>query len=361
MEDFSIHETPNESKDKGESEKNKRNKFREIGRRVLRLFTKRKEVAPSFGHSFSTADIPTLEPVPIEEPREKEIPVDSIEGGEELIEGMEAYRTQKTEEIRSDRTQEAIERRLNESLTTVDDIDEAFESGDSRIKKRTIEFEGKKVVVYELSDNYPFRMLSTTINFKGPGSLGWDTGQRIIKNPSAWARTLEEAKASGEYGETIGTRAAGNVISLSYVNSRTNIDSRAMAGKNDMGQSCPPLIYGFSKIRPSSLLDIGDTDLTTDNMSGKRTNVSSNQIDAIESLESNPHGGHNEIRILRYDEAGNPLLPDYILTQDTYGITTGDADLNPEPINETNLRHAAYFGVPIIFIRRRSYNPQEGA
>ncbi len=263
--------------------------------------------------------------------RKKEATEEGIE--EDLAMARRTFDERKHEGFKRQRIQEIVERDLNSRLLKVDDLEMEVISENPEIQKRTVSFEDTDIPVYDLK-GLPFSLLSTTIDYRrglNPGQIGTETFRRIMDDPSIWAERRDEAEKASGFG-TRNANARGDTICTSYWNSERNIDSH-MPGN---------LIYGFESVRADSIIKVDNGDGNTGNMAGKDETALSDP-DAIKQLEGADGACvYNEVLLRRYTENGIPKKPDYIIVES--GI-----------ISKESLRHAKYFGIPIINIERSIY------
>ena len=252
----------------------------------------------------------------------------------DMSEARTKFEKRKQEKFEGQRVQEYLERRLNIELTTVEDLEEAVIAEEEGVGKRSIEYEGEEIVVYDLTGR-PFQMITHAIDYRRleAHESGSKTAQELLEHPEAWERTREEAEASGRFGK-YGVDAIGDIISVSYVNSEKNINAKPKR----------KIYYGFERVRPDSLLYAETGDAGVPNTGGKGENLfTKDSINVIEKLENSPNKlNYNEVVLRRYDENGEPLRPSYIICED------GN-------ITDVMLKHAKYFGIPIVNIEREPY------
>lgn len=251
----------------------------------------------------------------------------------DMVKARSVFDYNKQEKFQKQRAQEALERNLNSRLLTVDTLEEEVAAENPEVQKRTITYEGTEIPVYDLK-GLPFITLSTTIDYRKlnkPGEIGTETYRKVMDDPSTWTQRRDEAEKHDGFGTRNGN-AMGDTISTSYRNSEHNMDSYVRG----------ELIYGFAKVEADSVIAVRNGDGGTSNMAG-RNQTDVRNIDEINHLEG-AHGaaGYNEILLRRYSENGFPKRPDYIIA--TNGV-----------ISEAALRHAKYFGVPIINIDESIY------
>lgn len=239
----------------------------------------------------------------------------------------------KRDRFKKQRIQEVVERDLNSHLLTVDDLEMEAISENPEIQKRIVPFEDTDILVYDLK-GLPFSLLSTTIDYRSankPGEIGTETFRRILDDPSIWTERRDEAEKASGFGTRNGD-ARGDTISTSYWNSERNIDSHVSGN----------LIYGFENVQADSIISVYNRDGGTSNMAGREeTDLLS--PDAIKNLEgADGTNIYNEVLLRRYSENGMPKRPDYIIVENGR-------------ITEESLRHAKYFGIPIVNIEQSVY------
>lgn len=242
------------------------------------------------------------------------------------------------ERFKKQRVQEIVERDLNARLLTTESLETEVLSENPEIQKQSVLFDGIQIPVYNLK-GLSFSILSTTVDYrkendKMKGSLfdiGKETYKKVLANPAIWGERREDAEKSDDFG-TRNRNARGDTISASYWNSDRNIYSHFTGD----------LIYGFERVGPDSIISVFNRDGGTGNMDG-RNETDLSDPDAIRNLEgADGNFGYNEILLRRYSENGIPKKPDYIITEN-------------DKITEAALRHAKYFGIPIVNIDRASY------
>lgn len=95
-----------------------------------------------------------------------------------------------------------IEQDLNGRLTGIDEIGAAAETG-TQADARTMEYDGKEVLVYDMK-GYPVAILSHNVGYKlgaegeGTKSVGQGTAQEVLRDPGKWM----EKSPSREFFET---------------------------------------------------------------------------------------------------------------------------------------------------------------
>ena len=240
---------------------------------------------------------------------------------------------EKQKRFRNQAAQELVEIDLNKKLLTPDALEIESVSENPEISKRSVDYEGEQIPVYDLK-GFPFVMLQTTIDYRStnrPGEIGTETYRALMENPALWAERRDEAEKSAGFGTRNGN-ARGDTISTSYRNSEKNLDS-VVPGE---------LVYGFASVSPDSIISVSGGDGGTSNMAGREeTRVSS--LNEIKRLE-NPNAStiYNEVLLRRYSETGEPKRPDYIIVENGH-------------ISEASLRHAKFFNIPIVNIDTKAY------
>lgn len=251
----------------------------------------------------------------------------------DMAEARDVLDYNKRDRFKKQRIQEIVERDLNSRLLTVDDLEMEAISENPEIQKRIVPFEDTGIPVYDLK-GLPFSLLSTTIDYRKrnkPGEIGTETFRRILDDPSIWAERRDEAEKASGFGTRNGD-ARGDTISTSYWNSERNIDSHVPGN----------LIYGFESVQANSIILVINDDGGTDNMAGN-TEATLLSPDGIKQLEgADGTNLYNEVLLRRYTENGIPKKPDYIIVENGR-------------ITEESLRHAKYFGIPIVNIERSIY------
>ncbi len=261
--------------------------------------------------------------------------------GEELVKGMDWYRENKTKQIQQERIQELVERDFVRKILTVETLEDKIADGDPRVSKHVEPYGEKEIPVYTLQ-GLPFAMLTHTVEYKsslGDFSLkGARTAQKVVQDPSFWARPLSEVVQDESYG-TAKPDTVGNTISMSYTNSETNIDSAFSVKSGE-----PLLTYGFS-VGAGSIIDIFSGDGETSNVVDSHTKLNKSDIDAVAQLEKHSSRLYNEVHTHRYTDEGEAIRPSYIVAQD--GVIT-----------DTMLQHADFFGIPIVDIITAPYKEE---
>lgn len=258
-----------------------------------------------------------------------------------MRQGREVYDMGKKQEFRNQRAQEILERDLNRRLLKVETLEDEAIAENPEAGKRTIPYEGKEIVVYDLK-GMPFEILSHTVDYRwinnNPEHIGSQTAQQIVENPEEWTKRRDEAEKHYGFGTRSG-EARGDVISCSYSNSDQNMSSRYGNIHEHIS-----LVYGFDHVEPDSTLSVNISDAGTSNMGGTgKTKVS--KPDEIKKLRYRSRV-YNEVVLRRYSEVGAPKKPDYIIAEDGR-------------ISEAMLRHAKFFGIPIVNIDTKVYEEKQ--
>ena len=265
--------------------------------------------------------------------REEEAELERLE----LERGMKAardnYEGNRDSRFRNQRAQELLERDLNERLVKIDQLEEESLAENPEVEKSTMSYNGSEIPVYTLH-GFPVKMLTHTVDYRKnnlSGSIGTKTYKEVMEDPSIWAKRRDIAEQTEGFGTT-NDNARGDTISASYTNSEQNFDSR-VSGE---------LVYGFCQVEADSVLAVVNGDGGTTNMAGTLETTISNP-DKFDILEgSGSTKGYNEVLLRRYSENGMPKRPDYILAENG-------------KITETMLKHAEYFGIPIINLDMEAY------
>lgn len=256
----------------------------------------------------------------------------------DIINGMDNYRYRQDQKIKGERIQELSEKSFNNQLTRLEYIDTVCEAGDQEISKRQLSYNGKEITVYDMK-GFSFSFLQHAIDFKGHGEednlwrIGARTAKNLQDNPAMWTESRDDQATYGG-----GSDALSDTISTSYVNT----------DKNFRGIDWKGIFYGFDHVNPNSILQIGLSDIGSTNGIGKySTYLKDGDQYLPEMLErKGDTSPYNEVQIKRFDDSGKPHLPDYIITKN------GN-------FNETTLKHAAFFNIPIINIETKYYRDKE--
>ena len=251
----------------------------------------------------------------------------------DMARARDVFDYNKRDRFKKQRIQEMVERDLNSHLLTVDYLETEVLSENPEVQKRLVPFEDVDIPIYDLR-GLPFSLLSTTIDYRSAnksGEIGTETFRKVLEDPSIWAERRDEAEKASGFG-TRNADARGDTISTSYWNSERNIDSHVSGD----------LIYGFENVQADSIILVRNGDGGTSNMAGSAETTLWSP-DAIRRLEG--AGGtrdYNEVALRRYSENGVPKRPDYIIVENGR-------------ITKASLRHAKYFGIPIVNIERSVY------
>ena len=286
-------------------------------------------------------------PAPIKQ--ETELPLDpendvlqhtkkeSLEQDNDFLEAMDEHRREQSVLYRAERAQELTERKFNEIMTTPDKLELAIMTGEDGISAQEIDYQGKKIKVYDL-EGYPVRFLQHVVDYKREGSVGSDKSNEIIQDPSKWIMNEE--------GMTKSATWASDNISNSYIDSDINLE------RNRGCHSVKGVTYGFSQIPGGALIKLRNGDGSTARNEASITKGQiNNYIDPTAFADRrNAPGIYNEVVVKRYNENGEAIRPDYMILHDR-----GPYDKRYDQLTEYTLRHAAFFGIPIVRIHDRVY------
>lgn len=229
-----------------------------------------------------------------------------------------------TERYNTARAQELLERDINASVVKVDELEALASGGYEGVEKTTEKYNEDIIPVYNLK-GYLCDMLLHSVAYKisRPEEIGETVreglAKKAIEDPSFWTKKKGEVEGGS------------NLLCTSYVDLSTF--PQAFVHK--------PPIYGFQKIRANSvqLFTNGDANTGTDWYADPTLKGV-----AVKGIPTHirPGSGYNELTIKRYSDDGEPLLPDYIVTE------------NGE-ITDIDRKHAAYFKIPIVNIEQQYY------
>ena len=232
----------------------------------------------------------------------------------------------KLERRQNEVAQEYIERSLNESFMTMDELEAVFEGGVENSSMRTVEYEGKIIKIYN-TGNVPFRFLEHSIQYRGA------IGTPLVEDPSLWDKSEDDARQ--EFGYKF-----SNMLSMQY---RDSVMRREQGPPFGIG-------YGMLRMPPGSVAIINTggqpRNKTKDDISLLLTNWQeayspSELADEIAGM------GFVEVQSFRYDEQGKVAFrPDFI-------------EAPVDGINDATLKQAVYFGVPIFEIPQRQVKTEK--
>lgn len=258
---------------------------------------------------------------------------------QDMVKARDLLDSRKRQRFERQRIQEIVERNLNSKLLTVEELEDESVLGDKGVEKHTVTYEESEIPVFDLK-GAPFAMLTTTIDFRRfnkPGDIGTETSRAVMDDPSIWAQRRDEAEQTSGFG-TENADARGDTISCSYTNSEKNRTSKVPG----------ELVYGFGKVTGDSIIGIYGGDAGTVNMAGT-SETKLWDTNGIKNLEGPQQShGYNEILLRRYSEDGAAKRPDYIV-------------VDGAEIPEVALRHAKFFGIPIVRIEGSAYREKEKA
>jgi len=234
---------------------------------------------------------------------------------------------------------ESVEGRLNEKMTSVEEIERAVQQREDGISKREdISFEGKSIKVFDLS-GFPAVFLQHTLDYRSPESSGGMTpeetieqSQRLIADPAEWIK--EKPSDNHEEGKFANTDGRSLNISMSYIDTTRNLESGGARSK--VG-----LTYGWGHLDEGRLLRIDPHDgRVPQNFEDVDINTDKYDFDELAMKRTL----YNEVNVRRYDSYGKALPPDFLIVHD-------------DKITEDTLKHASFFDppVPILVIHDEAY------
>ena len=255
----------------------------------------------------------------------------------DLLSQSKSYRQDAHDAIKNQRAHELTERAFNAALTSIDSLETAFQVGEDGISKTEVEYNGKTIPVYNLN-GLPFQFFQTTLDYKlDKGQtrdnfiIATNIAKAVFEDPAVWARHRSDVEA---LNTEVKSEQAGTTISLSYVD--TEINLRTGGVTSEFGAT-----YGFEHLPSDSILSITAQDGATNNRVGDEKTFLRSYKDPA-ALAENSRAKYNEVLVRRYDETGQPYLPDYMV------VRNGN-------ITDYTKRHAAYFNIPIINIEEEPY------
>ncbi len=245
---------------------------------------------------------------------------------------MRSYRDRQKDTLRGERAQELREREFNARFTQLEELEMASEA--DGVSKRTEEYNGQKIPVYDLS-GYPFRFLQHSVGFKDvpgqhQGAIGLNMARRLLNAPALWMRREPEITR-----DTAPSEQEANTVSASYVDTEINL---AQGGVRDPYG----VAYGFLSIRPDSCIGLFAGDSGTSNSAGHSRAEAIHLSRSPDALAEISTVFYNEVLLRRYDGNGHPTPPDCLIVHN--GVIT-----------DNTRYHAAYFNVPIININDQPY------
>lgn len=253
------------------------------------------------------------------------------------LSSLEAETKELIEQRKFDQLRALREGQFNTALVSTNELDKAIAMGMDGVSKRKIYYHNLqtdeyKIDVYDLN-GLPFKYLMHDVKyrFSDPGSTGYRTAKKLLNNPAFWMRGQSE-RAQGQYWTP--NQEAGTIC-CSFCSTDTQLATVPSDG----------LVYGFTGIRPKSLL---------------RTHISDGHTpsdkEAVKSLRNlgfspndllyNQQGPYNEVTLGRYDNNGQPYKPDFILVSNNN-------------ISDYAITHAFYYDIPIINIDNQAYTNQQ--
>ena len=253
------------------------------------------------------------------------------------LSSLEAETKELIEQRKFDQLRALREGQFNTALVSTNELDKAITMGIDGVSKRKIYYHNLqtdeyKIDVYDLN-GLPFKYLMHDVKyrFSDPGSTGYKTTKKLLSNPAFWMRNQSE-RAQGQYWTP--NQEAGTIC-CSFRSTDTQLATVPGDG----------LVYGFTNIRPKSLLKTYISDGHTPSDSGATESlgsISSNPNDLL----YNQQGAYNEVTLGRYDNNGQPYEPDFILVSNNN-------------ISDYAITHAFYYDIPIINIDNQAYTNQQ--
>jgi len=239
--------------------------------------------------------------------------------------------------------------------TGVDDFEDWVIMGEDGISKESVEYEGETIPVYHLT-GHNFCFLVHDIGYRTRDKNKYkESAERAFKqldDPSVFmtrAKKHNQVSRDGGYGEEYSVN-----ISTSLLTDKMP-DGHAQRGDNY--DRTRHLFYGFSDIGRRKIIAADAKDAAvkqsyTGNIDSSSPTPTIYSIPEIEqpALDNQKkegmsfYGNYNEIAIDRYEEdSDKPLLPQFIFVPAERGI------------NELVLRHAKYYGIPIVVVDEKAY------
>ncbi|MBR6961520.1 hypothetical protein IKH79_02020 [Candidatus Saccharibacteria bacterium] len=243
--------------------------------------------------------------------------------------------------------------------TGVDDFEDWVIMGEDGISKESVEYEGEMIPVYHLT-GHNFCFLVHDIGYRS------EEGERMkpahgesiarslrqLDDPGAFVTRAKKHNQVSRYGD-FGKEYSVN-ISTSLLTDKMP-DGHAQRGENYNRER--HLFYGFSDIGRRKIIaaDAKDAAIRQSYTGNIDSSSPTPTIFNIPELEQAAlanqkdegvsfHGNYNEIAIDRYEEdSDKPLSPQFIFVPAERGI------------NELVLRHAKYYGIPIVVVDEKAY------
>ena len=310
-------------------------RLRRFGQKIHRLFigqtaeARQQEVVEAVEES-SIEQLPEIDP-------------DREQLAKEMSEARSRLEKSKKEKFQIQRAQELTERDFNSRLLKVDDLDEQILAGNSEVDKRSIEFEGAEIPVYDLK-GVPYALFTTVVDYKNKKDTATrhDTAMKVLEDPSFWTQTFEQAFGENRMADPDSLEEKVKDMSTTICGSYNNSETRSRRKFVKDGK----LRYGFDHLASDSLITGGTKDQQSGRMDGLKPSKIKNSSLVWELEQGEYDGEYDEVVIRRYSETGQPKLPDYIVTYDGQ-------------ISEETKRHAAYFKIPILNIENAYYSERE--
>lgn len=315
--------------------------FQSLGKRIQALFPAKKSSSSQtpLGSNFvSSANLESSPTTPIIPPPTREHDPENY-ADRELVREMEDYRRRKAESVKGERAQEFAEQSFNATLTPLSELEAAAQARIEGIAETQLEYQDQSIPVFTLT-GYPIKFLQHVVDYKlvdgnRPDiTIGYQTAQRLVTDPSLWLRPQSQTNS-----DLPASARDGNTISCSYIDSSSNLSRGGV--KSQRG-----ITYGFSSLRPTSLLLTHIGDAGTSNQAGNLRPSQTNLTHTPQNLAQQSTHHYNEVLVKRYDDSGNPTPPDFLITYDHH-------------ITDDTKHHAAFFNVPIIDIQTQPYLDQQ--
>lgn len=128
------------------------------------------------------------------------------------------------------------------------------------------------------------------------------------------------------------------------------------------------IIYGISKVRPRSIMLAVHRDGRVANRIVPEIDGSTSNYNGVESIEdlnrdNTTNRSYNEVAMMRYDEKGEPMPVDFMVTDDKYVMeqTENEPEVFSDGLHTSAYymnaikNHAAEHGVPVVLVERDYY------
>lgn len=254
---------------------------------------------------------------------------DAVLEASDLISAMKKYRYRKEEKIKNERRQELIERDFQNNLTTIEELEKGIDTGEEGVKKEEIKFGDDKITIFRVfGKNMCF--LQHTVDYRlSPDNFnesnGYKESRKLFENPASWIQKDND-----------NLDAISNTVSCSYIDTDINI-------LHGGATSFYGVTYGFTAVKPDTVIGVYDGDgETLSNIGEMPGNEGEYEEFSSKRLAKNSTRAYNEVLVRRYNEQGVPILPNFLVVYD-------------DNITEDTLRHASFFGVPVVDIAKEPY------